>query len=102
MPIYEYACQACGHGLETLQKISDPPLTDCPECGRPELQKLVSAAGFVLKGGGWYVTDFRDKGKKKTSDGTGEGGSSGKEEKGTDTASAAPACGAGACPACTD
>lgn len=93
MPIYEYACQACGHGLETLQKISDPPLTDCPECGRPDLKKLVSAAGFVLKGGGWYVTDFRDKGGKKSD------GSSGKEDKGSDAA-AAPACGAGACPPC--
>ena len=66
MPIYEYQCEACGHRLEALQKLSEEPLSDCPECGRPSLQKLVSAAGFRLKGGGWYVTDFKDSGKKKT------------------------------------
>lgn len=66
MPIYEYQCKACGHRLEALQKISEEPLSDCPECGRPDLQKLVSAAGFRLKGGGWYVTDFKDGGKKKS------------------------------------
>ena len=66
MPIYEYQCEACGHRLEALQKISEEPLSDCPECGRPSLQKLVSAAGFRLKGGGWYVTDFKDSGKKKS------------------------------------
>lgn len=64
MPIYEYRCEACGHGLEALQKLSEAPLTDCPACGAPALKKQVSAAGFQLKGGGWYVTDFRDKGKK--------------------------------------
>ena len=53
MPIYEYQCEACGHYLETLQKISDPPLTDCHKCGKPALKKLVSAAAFRLKGGGW-------------------------------------------------
>src|SRR3569623_958948 len=64
MPIYEYRCEACGHALETLQKMSDAPLTECPHCGAPALKKQVSAAGFQLKGSGWYVTDFRDKGKK--------------------------------------
>jgi putative FmdB family regulatory protein len=59
MPIYEYRCAACGHKTEALQKLSDPPLTTCPACGKPELAKLVSAAGFQLKGSGWYVTDFR-------------------------------------------
>lgn len=68
MPIYEYQCEACGHRLETLQKISEEPLSDCPECGRPRLQKLVSAAGFRLKGSGWYATDFKDGGKKKPGD----------------------------------
>lgn len=68
MPIYEYQCEACGHRLEALQKISEEPLSDCPECGRPSLQKLVSAAGFRLKGSGWYVTDFKDGGKKKSGD----------------------------------
>jgi putative FmdB family regulatory protein len=65
MPVYEYECQACGHYLESLQKISEPPLTDCPACGKPELKKLISAAGFRLKGGGWYETDFKNKDKKK-------------------------------------
>ena len=68
MPIYEYQCEACGHRLETLQKISEEPLSVCPECGRSSLQKLVSAAGFRLKGSGWYATDFKDSGKKKTGD----------------------------------
>jgi putative FmdB family regulatory protein len=64
MPIYEYRCDACGHYLETLQKISDPPLTDCHKCGQPALKKLVSASAFRLKGGGWYETDFKTGGKK--------------------------------------
>jgi putative FmdB family regulatory protein len=63
MPIYEYACASCGHHLEVMQSIKDPPLTQCPKCKKKKLQKLVSAAGFQLKGTGWYVTDFRDKGK---------------------------------------
>jgi putative FmdB family regulatory protein len=65
MPIYEYQCKACGHELEAIQKISDEPLKICPECGQPELNKLVSAAGFRLKGGGWYETDFKSSDKKK-------------------------------------
>jgi putative FmdB family regulatory protein len=64
MPIYEYRCQSCGHELEKLQKMSDQPLVDCPECGQPALNKLVSAAGFRLKGGGWYETDFKKDGKR--------------------------------------
>ena len=59
MPIYEYRCKECQHDVEALQKLSDPPLVDCPACGKPALQKRVSAAGFQLKGSGWYVTDFR-------------------------------------------
>jgi len=64
MPIYEYQCHACGHMLETLQKISEPPLMTCPECGAEALKKLVSASAFRLKGGGWYETDFKTGGKK--------------------------------------
>jgi len=64
MPIYEYRCDACGHTLETLQKISEPPLTECPACARPTLKKLISAAAFRLKGGGWYETDFKTGNKK--------------------------------------
>jgi putative FmdB family regulatory protein len=69
MPIYEYRCAECGAHKEILQRISDAPLTDCPECGKPALRKLVSAAGFQLKGTGWYVTDFRDKGTKPAAKG---------------------------------
>lgn len=60
MPIYEYRCASCGHELEALQKLADAQLVDCPACHKPELRKLVSAAGFKLKGSGWYVTDFRN------------------------------------------
>ncbi|NLS56052.1 FmdB family zinc ribbon protein [Hafnia alvei] len=64
MPIYEYACSECNHQLEKLQKMADAPLVDCPECGRPTLKKRVSAAGFQLKGTGWYATDFKPKSGK--------------------------------------
>jgi putative FmdB family regulatory protein len=59
MPFYEYQCQACGAHHEAMQKISDPPLKKCPECGKSRLQKLISAPVFRLKGGGWYETDFK-------------------------------------------
>jgi putative FmdB family regulatory protein len=59
MPIYAYRCEACGHAKDVLQKISDPVLTVCPSCGAPAFKKQVTAAGFQLKGSGWYVTDFR-------------------------------------------
>jgi putative FmdB family regulatory protein len=65
MPIYEYQCTACGARLEKIQKMSDAPLIDCPECGKPGLEKLVSAAGFVLKGSGWYKDDYATKPKPK-------------------------------------
>ncbi|MFV8819921.1 FmdB family zinc ribbon protein [Haliea sp. E17] len=65
MPIYEYQCQGCGHQLEVIQKISEEPLVECPQCKQPLLKKLVSAAAFRLKGGGWYETDFKSGGKKK-------------------------------------
>ena len=59
MPFYEYQCNSCGHSLETMQKVSDAPLKKCPNCGKPQLQKLMSAPVFRLKGGGWYETDFK-------------------------------------------
>ena len=64
MPIYEYRCSECGHEMEKLQKIGDPPLSECPYCGECGLVKLVSAAGFRLKGGGWYETDFKSSNQK--------------------------------------
>ena len=64
MPIYSYKCNACGHQSDVLQKMSDEPLTICPACRKDSYSKQLTAAGFVLKGGGWYVTDFKDqKGK---------------------------------------
>ena len=89
MPIYEYQCEACGHVFDSLQKISEAPLTKCPDCGAEALKKLVSAPAFRLKGGGWYETDFKtgdkknldtpDKAgnKKKAADKTGSGNKSG-------------------------
>ena len=68
MPIYEYRCSKCGHELETLQKINDDPLKQCPICKQDSLQKLVSAASFRLKGGGWYETDFKKDNKKHLAD----------------------------------
>jgi putative FmdB family regulatory protein len=59
MPIYAYRCETCGHAKDVLRKISDPPLTTCPACGASTFVKQVTAAGFQLKGSGWYVTDFR-------------------------------------------
>jgi putative FmdB family regulatory protein len=80
MPIYEYRCDACGHKLEALQKLSDSPLTDCPTCGKARLSKLVSAAGFQLKGSGWYATDFRSSGAKPAANTNGESKSDPKTE----------------------
>jgi putative FmdB family regulatory protein len=106
MPIYEYKCSACSHELESLQKFSDAPLVTCPACGKDALTKLVSAAGFQLKGSGWYQTDFRGGGAKpavtssadKAEAGTtdaGKGGS-GKDTASTDAKPAAPAAPAAA------
>ena len=107
MPIYEYRCRACGFEKEYLQKLSDPAISDCPSCGKAEMAKLVSAAGFQLKGSGWYVTDFKNGSKPGSgaaaggkSQGAEEGKSESKSESKSDSGEAAPACGTGACPAC--
>ena len=68
MPIYEYRCESCEHRLEKLQKMSEGDLVDCPECKRPALKRLVSAAAFRLKGGGWYETDFKQDNKRNLAD----------------------------------
>lgn len=81
MPIYAYKCSDCGFEQDVMQKVSDAPLTDCPSCGKPSFTKQLTAAGFQLKGSGWYATDFKG------------GASAPKKEE-------APACGAGGCPAC--
>ena len=102
MPIYEYRCKECAHEVEELQKLSDPPLVTCPACGKPTLQKLVSAAGFQLKGSGWYATDFKGAGSKPAaksgddkSGGDKPAGESKSEEK-----KAAPSPGAGGSAGC--
>jgi putative FmdB family regulatory protein len=95
MPIYAYKCTECGHPVEVLQKVSDPPLVECPNCRRPALAKQVTAAGFQLKGSGWYVTDFRDKAapKKETpkSDGSSPAGDGAESSKPAPAATPAPA-----------
>jgi putative FmdB family regulatory protein len=85
MPIYEYRCGACGHHLEALQKMSDAPLRKCPECGKSQLKRLVSASQFRLKGSGWYETDFKNKGETKRNL-VEHGGAEAASEKSTDTA----------------
>ena len=81
MPIYAYKCADCGFEQDVMQKVSDAPLTDCPQCGKASFAKQVTAAGFQLKGNGYYATDFKN------------------GSKAADVP--APTCGAGACPACT-
>lgn len=70
MPIYEYRCGSCGHQQEFLQKVGDAPITVCTECGKPSFTKMVTAAGFQLKGSGWYATDFKNSGGKSTAKAT--------------------------------
>ncbi|WP_449413638.1 FmdB family zinc ribbon protein [Pandoraea soli] len=82
MPIYAYRCETCGFAKDVLQKMSDDPLSQCPECGKDTFRKQVTAAGFQLKGSGWYVTDFR-------------GGSGGASAPASGAASAAPAAASG-------
>lgn len=85
MPIYAYSCSACGYAEDVMQKMSDLPLNVCPKCGEETFAKQVTAAGFALKGSGWYATDFK-------------GGTKPSEKK---DETPAPACGAGGCAACS-
>ncbi len=89
MPIYEYQCEACGHILETLQKISEAPLTSCPECGKDALKKLISASAFRLKGGGWYETDFKTGNKKNVAQSEKKATAESKKETGAKSGGAA-------------
>ena len=93
MPIYEYRCSSCGHQQEFIQKLSEAPHTRCTACGKESFAKMVTAAGFQLKGSGWYATDFKGGGAKPAAKAEGDSGA--KEGGGP-----APACGSGACPAC--
>ena len=93
MPIYEYRCGSCGFEKEYLQKVSDAPVAACPACGSDAFNKLISAAGFQLKGSGWYVTDFKNK-----------NGAQSRSKADADTCMAkseSASAGDGACPACT-
>lgn len=87
MPIYAYQCSACGHAADEMQKMSDAPLSVCPACGASAYAKQLTAAGFALKGSGWYATDFKN-------------GSSSKPAEAKPDAAPSHACGTGACPAC--
>lgn len=90
MPIYEYTCRACGEDTEKLQKLSDPDWVDCPACGKPELQRTVSAAGFRLSGSGWYETDFKQDGKRNLANSSdSSSGSGGSPPSASDNASKA-------------
>ena len=91
MPIYAYKCDSCGFAKDVLQKISDTPLSDCLSCGQPAFEKQVTAAGFQLKGSGWYVTDFR--GGKTEAPAGADGAVPPKTEKGADAATASSASG---------
>lgn len=106
MPIYAYKCSACGHAQDVLQKMSDDPLTVCPACQGATYSKQVTAAGFQLKGSGWYVTDFRDGGKKadksadKPADTSAAAATPGADAKpATDSAGAAPKAASDSTPA---
>ncbi len=96
MPIYAYRCSECGHAKDVLQKMSDPVLTQCPACGAQAFTKQVTAAGFQLKGSGWYVTDFRggDKPAAKGADDSSSKGDGAKSEPAKTDAAAVPATGA--------
>lgn len=90
MPIYAYRCESCGFEKDVLQKMSDAPLTQCPECKRDTFRKQVTAAGFQLKGSGWYVTDFRGGSNgASAAKGDGSAAASGKNEAGESKAAAA-------------
>lgn len=112
MPIYAYKCSSCGHAKDVLQKLSDEPLRVCPACGAASFSKQVTAAGFQLKGSGWYATDFRngstpapataggDKSEVKPADGAAKTGDTGTKPAETSAASAkpdAPSASAGGC-----
>jgi putative FmdB family regulatory protein len=97
MPIYAYKCESCGHAKDVLQKMADEPLSDCPVCGKPSFKKQLTAAGFQLKGNGWYATDFKG-GSSGTSApavaGAGAGAASTSSDAGGSTPSAEPSASA--------
>ena len=102
MPIYEYRCGSCGFQKEYLQKINDPVLTDCPGCGKSSFAKMLTAAGFQLKGSGWYATDFKGGGKPAAAPAAPAAEPNSKAaEPDSKAAASAHSCGAGACSTCS-
>ena len=111
MPIYEYRCTSCGHQQEFLQKVSDAPLTVCTACGKATFSKMLTAAGFQLKGSGWYATDFKGKGSAPAAKGDGKGEAKGEAkadsgdkpaaESKPDAKASGPTSGSGGCAACS-
>ncbi|MCW5624290.1 MAG: zinc ribbon domain-containing protein [Burkholderiales bacterium] len=101
MPIYEYRCGGCGLEKEFLQKVSDAPIVTCPDCGKDSMTKLISAAGFQLKGSGWYATDFKGSGSKPAAKPDAASGDAAKSESGksdsstSDSGTKAQACSTG-------
>jgi putative FmdB family regulatory protein len=93
MPIYEYVCERCSHHLEIMQKMSDKPLSKCPQC-RGKLEKLFSQTSFQLKGSGWYVTDYTSRSKAKTSE---PAEKTGKKDAAASCATTGGACATGKC-----
>jgi putative FmdB family regulatory protein len=91
MPIYEYRCASCGFEDEFLQKVSEPKLTECPKCGKPTFEKLMSAAGFQLKGNGWYATDFKNSGAKPAAKDKSDAGKSSAESSKPASETSSPA-----------
>lgn len=89
MPIYEYRCESCGKELDKIQSFSDPPLTTCPACGEEALKRLISMSSFHLKGGGWYVTDYKGSKGGSSSSGNGKGGSESSSSSSSSTESKA-------------
>lgn len=102
MPIYAYKCSSCGHTEDVMQKFSDAPLTVCTACGQATFAKQLTAAGFQLKGSGWYVTDFKNgSGKKDGAANDTAKPADATADKPAATSAAPATCGAGACPACS-
>jgi putative FmdB family regulatory protein len=95
MPIYEYRCGSCGHQQEFLQKVSDAPVTVCTQCGKPTFSKMVTAAGFQLKGSGWYATDFKGGGTKASAKSSEPAKTESKPADGAKKASSGGGCGGG-------
>ena len=90
MPLYEYQCDACGTRFERIRKFSDPPLTECPNCGADGVRKLVSSPAFTFKGSGWYVTDYAKKSGDSSSSSSGKGAADSAGESKTDAKADAP------------